>query len=159
MSILPTDPTTNRFVFTSLHFFLFNVGDFSGRLLCSWPPLVVWSGRRLVTLSLLHTLFIPAFLLCNFQSPLSPDVHKPVISSDLMFMLILLAFGCSGGYISTRGMIASASIEHNPRLEGRRGNVDVAATVASFCLVGGLTIGSFITFAVSGALCQCNPFS
>ncbi|KAF9647064.1 hypothetical protein BDM02DRAFT_3098783 [Thelephora ganbajun] len=159
VSVLPMDPTTNRLIFSSLHFFVFNVGDFLGRLVCSWPPLIIWSGRRLVALSLFRTLFIPAFLLCNVQSPLSTDVRYPVISSDWMFMLILLAFGWSNGYVSTLGLIASASVEHNPRLKGRREDVDVAATVASFCLVGGLTVGSLISFAVSGVLCQCNPFS
>jgi equilibrative nucleoside transporter 1/2/3 len=153
------DPTTSRLIFSSIHFLFYNVGDFLGRLICSWPPLVIWSGRRLVMLSLLRTLFIPAFLLCNVQSPLSPDVHQPVFSSDWVFMLILLAFGWSNGYVSTLGMIASASLEHNPRLKGRREDVDLAATVASFCLVGGLTVGSLISFAVSGVLCQCNPFS
>jgi solute carrier family 29 (equilibrative nucleoside transporter), member 1/2/3 len=159
VSVLPMDPATNRLIFSSLHFFVFNLGDFSGRLVCSWPPLIIWSGRHLVVLSLLRTLFIPVFLLCNVQSPLSPDVHQPVISSDWMFMLILFAFGWSNGYVSTLGMIASASLEHNPRLKGRREDVDVAATVASFCLVGGLSVGSLISFAVSGVLCQCNPFS
>jgi equilibrative nucleoside transporter 1/2/3 len=159
VSVLPIDPTTNRLIFSSLHFLIFNVGDFLGRLVCSWPPLIVWSGRRLVSFSLLRTLFIPAFLLCNVQSPLSPDVRQPVISSDWIYMLILLAFGWSNGYVSTLGMIASASVEHNPRLKGRREDVDVAATVASFCLVGGLSLGSIISFAVSGVLCQCNPFS
>jgi len=159
VSVLPMNPTTNRLIFTSLHFFVFNVGDFIGRLICSWPPLIIWSGRRLVVLSLLRTLFIPIFLLCNVQSPLSTDVHNPVISSDWIYMFILFAFGWSNGYVSTLGMIASASIEHNPRLKGRREDVDVAATVASFCLVGGLSVGSLISFLVSGVLCQCNPFS
>ena len=153
------DPSTNRLIFSSLHFFVFSVGDVLGRLVCSWPPLITWSGRRLVVLSLLRTLFIPVFLLCNVQSPASTDTRHPVISSDWMFMLILLAFGLSNGYVSTLAIIASASLEHNPRLKGRREDVDVAATVASFCLVGGLTVGSLISFAVSGVLCQCNPFS
>ena len=74
-------------------------------------------------------------------------------------MLILLAFGWSNGYISTLGMIASASVEHNPRLKGRREDVDIASTVANFCLMVGLSVGSLISFAVRGVLCQCNPFS
>ena len=127
--------------------------------MCSWPPLIIWSGRRLLVLALLRTLFIPVFLLCNVQSSLSTDVRNPVVSSDWMFMLILLAFGWSNGYVSTLGIIASASVEHNPRLKGRREDVDVAATVANFCLVGGLTVGSLISFAVRGVLCQCNPFN
>lgn len=74
-------------------------------------------------------------------------------------MTILLAFGISNGYVSTLCMIAAPSIEHNDRLKGRREDVDTAATVASFCLTGGLAIGSVASFAVRGAVCRCNPFS
>lgn len=55
-------------------------------------------------------------------------------------------------------MMAAPSLEHNPRLQGRRKDVDVAATVASFCLVGGLVMGSIASFAVRAAVCECNPF-
>jgi len=79
-------------------------------------------------------------------------VHHPVISSDWILILVLLAFGWSNEHVSTLGMIASASVEHNPRLKGRREGVEVAAAVASFCLFGGLFIGSLISFAVTGVL-------
>ena len=42
---------------------------------------------------------------------------------------------------------------------GRLEDVDVAATVASFCLVGGLAVGSFGSFGVRAAVCNCNPFT
>jgi solute carrier family 29 (equilibrative nucleoside transporter), member 1/2/3 len=73
-------------------------------------------------------------------------------------MLILLVFGISNGYVSSLCMMAAPSVEHNPRLKGRVEDVDVAATVGSFCLVGGLAVGSFASFAVRGAVCGCNPF-
>lgn len=85
--------------------------------------------------------------------------YTPLINSDLLFMLILLAFGFSNGYVSSLCMMSAASVEHNPRLKGRTEDVDVAATVASFCLVGGLALGSFASFAVKAAICGCNPFS
>lgn len=55
-------------------------------------------------------------------------------------------------------MMSAPSLEHNPRLRGRREDVDVAATVAGFCLVGGLALGSIASFAVRGVVCACNPF-
>lgn len=73
-------------------------------------------------------------------------------------MLILLTFGLSNGYVSSLCMMAAPSVEHNPHLKGRVEDVDVAATVASFCLVGGLAVGSFASFAVRAAVCGCNPF-
>jgi equilibrative nucleoside transporter 1/2/3 len=82
----------------------------------------------------------------------------PIINSDLVYMFILLIFGFSNGYVSSLCMMSAPSLEHNPRLKGRREDVDVAATVASFCLVGGLAIGSIASFAVRAAVCHCNPF-
>lgn len=74
-------------------------------------------------------------------------------------MLILFAFGWSNGYVATLSIVAAASLEHNPRMKDRKEDVDVAATVASFCLISGLSVGSLISFAVRGVLCRCNPFS
>ena len=54
--------------------------------------------------------------------------------------------------------MAASSLDHNPRLRGRIEDVDVAATVANFFLVGGLVMGSFCSFAVKSAICGCNPF-
>lgn len=159
ISIVPTNPATHPLLFSAIHFLVFNVGDFLGRYVCSFPRLVIWSARRLLTLSLARTLFIPVFLMCNVQrSGSSPLVSSAIISSDLLYMLILLAFGLSNGYISSLCMMSAPSVEHNPRLKGRVEDVDVAATVASFCLVGGLAVGSFASFAVRAAVCNCNPF-
>lgn len=73
-------------------------------------------------------------------------------------MLILLLFGTSNGWLSSLCMMAAPSVEHNPRLKGRVEDVDVAATVANFSLIGGLALGSFASFAVRSAICDCNPF-
>ena len=55
-------------------------------------------------------------------------------------------------------MIAAPSVEHNPNLRGKREDVDVAATIAGFCLVGGLVVGSAASFVVRARVCGCNPF-
>lgn len=73
-------------------------------------------------------------------------------------MFILLLLGLSNGWISSLCMMAAPSVQHNPRLKGRVEDVDVAATVASFCLIGGLFVGSFASFAVRAAVCDCSPF-
>ncbi|KAI0698630.1 nucleoside transporter-domain-containing protein [Cytidiella melzeri] len=159
ISVLPTNPATHPLLFSAIHFFVFNVGDFFGRYICSFPRLVIWSAKRLLTISLSRTLFIPIFLMCNIQrSNLSHSASTAIINSDILFMLILLAFGLSNGYVSSLCMMSAPSVEHNPRMKGRVEDVDVAATVASFCLVGGLAIGGFASFAVRAAVCNCNPF-
>ena len=74
-------------------------------------------------------------------------------------MVILFFFGASGGYVSSLCLMSASSLEHNPRLKGRAEDVDTAATVGSFCLVGGLALGSVFSFGVKGMICGCNPFS
>ncbi|KAF9482455.1 hypothetical protein BDN70DRAFT_853218 [Pholiota conissans] len=158
-SIRPTNPTTHPLLFSAVHFLVFNIGDFLGRYICSYPIFLVWSSNRLLALSAARTLFIPLFLMCNVQRGASTVLYDPIISSDLLFMLILFLFGSSNGYVSSLCMMAAPSLEHNPRLKGRPEDVDVAATVASFCLVGGLALGSIASFAVKSAICGCNPFT
>ncbi|GJE84933.1 equilibrative nucleoside transporter 1 [Phanerochaete sordida] len=158
LSILPTDPRTHPLLFTAIHFFVFNLGDFLGRYICQFQRVLIWASRRLLVMSLARTLFIPVFLMCNIQRSSASGPSTAIISSDVLFMLILAAFGMSNGYVSSLCMMAAPSVEHNPRLKGRVEDVDVAATVASFHLVGGLAVGSFASFAVRAAVCGCNPF-
>ncbi|KAF8803771.1 hypothetical protein BYT27DRAFT_7109304 [Phlegmacium glaucopus] len=158
-SIRPTNPNTHPLLFTAIHFLVFNIGDFLGRYICSFPKLLVWSANRLLALSLARTLFIPLFLMCNVQRGSTTVEYNPIISSDLLFMVILCLFGWSNGYVSSLCLMSASSLEHNPRLKGRAEDVDVAATVASFCLVAGLALGSLFSFAVEAMICGCNPFS
>ncbi|KAJ3809403.1 nucleoside transporter-domain-containing protein [Lentinula aff. lateritia] len=168
-SILPTNPSIHPLLFTSIHFLVFGLGDFFGRYICSFPRLLVWSAKRLLALSLSRTLFIFLFLLCNVQRPPNPTLDSlsslipdspipPIINSDFLFMLILFLFGLSNGYVASMCMMSASSLEHNSRLKGKKEDVDVAATVSQFCLIGGLVLGSVASFVVRGAVCGCNPF-
>jgi equilibrative nucleoside transporter 1/2/3 len=61
--------------------------------------------------------------------------------------------------VSTLCMLGAPSLEHNRRLGGRQADVDVAGTIAGFCLIVGLTAGGFGSFGVRAVICNCNPFS
>lgn len=158
ISVQSTNPAMHPLLFIAIHFFVFNVGDFFGRYICQFERVLVWSSKRILLMSLARTLFIPIFLLCNIQRSSTSGPSTAIISSDVIFMLVLVAFGMSNGYVSSLCMMTAPSVEHNPRLKGRVEDVDVAANVASFCLVGGLAVGSFASFAVRAAVCGCNPF-
>ncbi|KAH0587176.1 hypothetical protein H2248_005984 [Termitomyces sp. 'cryptogamus'] len=158
-SVQPTNPVIHPLLFNAVHFLVFNLGDFLGRYVCTIPSLLIWSATWLTTLSLSRTLFIPIFLMCNIQRSAAESPTTPIINSDFLFMLILFAFGFSNGYVSSLCMMSAPSLDHNPRLKGRKEDVDVAATVASFSLVGGLALGSMASFVVRAAFCRCNPFS
>ncbi|KAH7888023.1 nucleoside transporter-domain-containing protein [Phlebopus sp. FC_14] len=158
VTVQPTNPNVHPLLFTAVHFLAFNVGDFFGRYSCSFPRLVIWSAHKILVISLLRTLFIPIFLLCNVQRPSGTLPIPPLISSDVLYMLILLALGLSNGYTSVLCMLAAPSLEHNPRLKGRREDVDLAATLAGFFLIVGLAVGAFLSFGVRASICDCNPF-
>lgn len=49
-------------------------------------------------------------------------------------------------------MMFAPSLDHNPRLKGNRDDVDVAATMATFSLFFGLTMGSIASFGVKAAV-------
>lgn len=158
ISIAPTNPAIHPLFFSSLHFLVFNIGDWFGRYLCSFPQLLVWCARKLLVFSLARTLFIPLFLACNLHRDASSPSTPPIINSDVLFMLLLFAFGLSNGYVSSLCLMAAPSLEHNPRLKGRKEDVDLAAPIASFCIVGGLVLGSILSFTVRAIVCNCNPF-
>ena len=155
-SVQGTGLLSNPFIFSAIHFLVFNVGDWVGRYLCRFPKLQVWAASQLVTLSLLRMLFIPLFLACNVVPPTSLPSYspfllsttKPIIASDASYLLILLLFGISNGHLGSSCMMAAPSLEHNRRL--RRDEVDSAAVVAGFCLNAGLLLGGAGSFLVGG---------
>ncbi|EJD54145.1 hypothetical protein AURDEDRAFT_96686 [Auricularia subglabra TFB-10046 SS5] len=137
-----TPSLAHPYMFTALHFLLFNIGDWLGRYLCSFPRFVIWNGKVLAILAVIRTLFIPLFLSCNFGTAAATG------ASDVWFFVLVLALGTSNGWLSSLCMMSAPDIVHNPRLAGRE-DVDTAATIASFCLVGGLSLGSIVSFGVS----------
>jgi equilibrative nucleoside transporter 1/2/3 len=156
--IQSTNPNIHPLIFTATHFFVFNVADFLGRYVCSFSQFLIWDARKILLIALARTLFIPLFLMCNIQYSSSPSTTHGIISSDLAFFLILFAFGWSQGYGTSLCMIGAPNLEHNPRLMERREDVDLAATISSFCIVMGLALGSLLSFGIRAIHCGCNPF-
>ena len=103
-------------------------------------------------MSLLRTLFVPLLLLCNVNRPAATISVSPVIHSDILFMVIVLIMGYSTGYVSTMALLAVSSLENNPRLKGRREDVDVAATLGGSCMILGLATGSLSSFGVQAMI-------
>ncbi|GJJ07754.1 hypothetical protein Clacol_001959 [Clathrus columnatus] len=158
----PTTLFTHPLLFTALHFLMFNLGDLIGRYLPLIPLFQVWDSYTLLSLSLSRTIFIPLFLACNFQAPSSPPgppEANVIIGSDFIFFLIMLLFGASNGYLSTLVMMAVPSPQRNPWLRHNPKDIEISATIAQFCLIGGLAFGSFLSFGVTAFVCSCNPFT
>ena len=156
IEIVSTNPNIHPLLFIASHFAIFNVGDFLGRAFCTHPYIVIWSAKKLLMVSLARTLFIPLFLMCNFQKwPVSPP---PIVNSDIIYLLILFVFSFSNGHVSALCMMSASSLDHNPQLDGRKEDIEVAANVAGFCLVFGLVLGGIASFGVGSTICGCNPF-
>ncbi|KAL0250237.1 hypothetical protein I308_102410 [Cryptococcus tetragattii IND107] len=151
--ILSTHQPTPRLlqpdVFMPLHFVIFNIGDYIGRTyLASYSAHHLTSPRRILFLSLGRTLFIPVFFACNVTP--REIGNTPFISSDILYFLIILLFSTTNGYLGSLCMVVSSSPDLNPRIKADER--DVAATLASFCLVAGLAAGSLASFAVGAAV-------
>lgn len=75
----------------------------------------------------------------------------PIISSDVLYILIMLAIGLTNGYGNAICFLSASSIEHNHRLKGYE-DVDIAATLVGFLIVIGLAMGSLLSFGVRAAI-------
>ena len=146
------DPGIHPLLFSAVHFLVFNTGDLVGRYSCSFPRLVVWSARKILVMSLLRTLFIPLMLLCNVLRPATATPVSPIIGSDILFMVIMLTMGYTNGFVSSLALLAVSSLEHNPRLKGRREYVDIAATLGGSFVNAGLAFGALSSFGVQAMI-------
>ncbi|BEJ01018.1 hypothetical protein CcaverHIS631_0508750 [Cutaneotrichosporon cavernicola] len=130
--------------FIAIHFFLFNIGDYSGRTYLPSIGLSSMTIPRLVVLSLARVVFIPLFLFCNI--PARAKGQLPAFP-DGVYWLILFGFGLTGGWISTLCMMLASSPELNPAIA--EDEKDIAGTLAAFSLVSGLAFGSLCSLGVS----------
>ena len=138
-------------LFTTVHFFVINIGGLLGRCSPSFPILRVWSGKKILAMSLLRTLFIPLILSCNVDRP-GTTLIPLIIRSDIIFMIIILAMGYTNGYVISLAFLAVSSLEHNPRPKGRREDVDIAATLGGSFMILGLALGSLSSFGVQAMI-------
>ncbi|KAG2224609.1 hypothetical protein INT45_003749 [Circinella minor] len=136
----------NRFldddVFVAFHFVLFNVGDWVGRLLPILESMRTFKPKLLVWFSLLRTIFVPAFMLCNI---VVSDRKLPVIiDNDVVYFLIVWIFAVSNGWLGSLTMMAA------PQQESIRSPAEksLVGSVMSFSLVAGLALGGTMSFVI-----------
>lgn len=129
-------------LFIAIHFVIFNTSDSLGRCLPSISAkiFVVKSEKLIVAFTLLRTLFVPLFLLCDIRSstlpPLTPS--EKYIFGDLLFFLILFLFGLTNGWLATCIFVQGPSTS-SLKDDGERA---LAGAVLSFWLTLGLAVGS-----------------
>lgn len=124
--------------FIPLAFLFWNAGDLLGRLGPAAPSLRITHAPKLIfALSLARVVFIPMYILCNIHG------KGAAVPSDFFYLFVVqLLFGITNGYLGSNCMMGFAEwVDVEER--------EAAGGFMSLCLVGGLTVGSFASFAVA----------
>ncbi|KAJ1965002.1 hypothetical protein GGI12_001062 [Dipsacomyces acuminosporus] len=135
--------TTGFKLLTEWHFFIFNLGDFLGRHFA--PSIPISSVSSLLTISAVRFLFVPAFFLCHVTF----SVWYNWITSDYIFLFLVVALGATNGYLSTRSAMTAPTLADNPTIAG---------SIVAISISTGLAIGSVFSWPVRAAGCLCSPF-
>lgn len=124
--------------FIPLAFLFWNTGDLAGRLLTLVPSftLIRWP-RTVFGASLARVLFIPLYLLCNIHD------RGAVVASDAFYLVaVQFLFGLSNGYLGSTCMMGAGEwVDVEER--------EAAGGFMGLMLVGGLTVGSLLSFLVA----------
>ncbi|KAL4715537.1 hypothetical protein ACJJTC_009163, partial [Scirpophaga incertulas] len=116
-----------------VNYLIFNCGDYSGRLVSGFflKPDSQWV---IAGASVLRAVFVPMLMACNAQ----PRQHLPVVfHSDWEYIIIMVVFAFTNGYLTNIVMINSTRIVE---LHER----DKASSVIATMLSGGLTVGAAV---------------
>lgn len=126
-------------VFIPLAFLLWNTGDLAGRLLTLFPAIsLTHYPFALFILALARLVFIPLYLLCNVRG------EGATIQSDAFYLLVVQGlFGLSNGYLGSECMMGAGEWMTEDEKEAAGGFMGLS-------LVGGLTVGSLLSFFVGG---------
>ncbi|KAF9890902.1 hypothetical protein FE257_005478 [Aspergillus nanangensis] len=126
-------------VFVPLGFFFWNAGDLTGRMLVLVPRLsLAHRPWALFVLAVGRVVFIPLYLLCNVQG------RGAAVNSDFFYLFIVqLLFGLTNGYLGSNCMMGAGYwVSEDER--------EPAGGFMSLMLVGGLSLGSLLSFFVAG---------
>ncbi|KAL4888017.1 nucleoside transporter-domain-containing protein [Aspergillus ambiguus] len=127
-------------VFVPLAFLFWNAGDLAGRMLVLVPGLsLAHRPFALIILAVARLGFIPLYLLCNIRG------RGAAIHSDFFYLFIVqLFFGITNGYLGSSCMMGAGHwVTEDER--------EPAGGFMSLMLVGGLAMGSLLSFLVAGA--------
>ena len=123
-------------LFVPFLFLLYNLFDFSGRVLASYLPCPFTAATSWVP-SVARVVFIPLFLLCKVGSSQLPVVFN----SDACSILFMILFALSNGYVASCCMMLGAA-----EVTGK--DSPLAGTIMVFCLTLGLCLGACSSFIV-----------
>ena len=129
---------TNKYFTAVVGFLIFNVGDFTGRIISGFVRIVGKRGPWLPIVCCARIAFIPLFMFCNFQ----PRHHLSVVFDHDAFPIVFnILFSVSNGYL------ASLCMMYGPE-RAPEGMMETAGATMQLFLTIGLGIGSLLSMAI-----------
>lgn len=119
-------------IYIPIAFFVWNLGDLLGRILCAFPFMIIERDSYFIIYGIGRLLFVPFFLL----SAMSKD------RSDLTYLLLHLFFGITNGHLCSNAFIQFPNYLDDTEREAGGGFMTL---ILSF----GLTTGSLFSFVLS----------
>ncbi|KAH3688894.1 hypothetical protein WICPIJ_000114 [Wickerhamomyces pijperi] len=127
-------------IFIPFVFLIWNIGDLAGRMLCSYPSLVLTSDRAMFQYSLARFLIIPLFLFSNLPS----TTDTPIINSDLFYVFVQFIFGLTNGHcLSCCFMNVGSYVDSDDEKKAAAGFTTVFLSL-------GLLFGSLVSYFFVG---------
>jgi len=140
-STLPRDnPWAKTFYVPVACFLLFNIGDYLGRFLAGviqWPKPGKVGSFITLFLSISRFVFLPLFLFCNIR-PGERGLTPVLFESDAVYIIIMLLFSVSNGYIGSICMISGPQMVRSEEAQ-------TAASLMVALLGLGLGSGAFLS--------------
>jgi len=140
-STLPKDSAwSTTFYVPVACFLLFNIGDYLGRFLAGliqWPKPGKVGSFITLFLSIARFVFIPLFLFCNIR-PADRGLTFVAFESDIVYIIIMLLFSVSNGYVGSICMICGPQVV-------RAEEAQTAASLMVALLGLGLGTGAFLS--------------
>jgi equilibrative nucleoside transporter 1/2/3 len=121
-------------------FLLFNVGDYLGRFLAGLiqlPKPGKSGGIITLVLAVARFVFLPLFVLCNIERD-ENSLTSVAFESDIAFIIIMMLFSISNGYIGSICMISGPQVVRSEEAQ-------TAASLMVALLGLGLGSGAFLS--------------
>ncbi|NXN13910.1 S29A3 protein, partial [Indicator maculatus] len=126
-------PWSTKYFVPLTSFLLYNFADWCGRQITAWIQLPGPKSKLLPALVLLRTIFLPLFILSNYQP--RAHIRTVVFNRDVYPVVFTVLLGLSNGYLGTLVMI------YGPKIVPKE-LAEAAGVVMTFYVMLGLAVGS-----------------
>ncbi|NXP79396.1 S29A3 protein, partial [Ramphastos sulfuratus] len=126
-------PWSTKYFAPLTSFLLYNFADWCGRQITAWIQVPGPKSKLLPALVLLRTIFLPLFILSNYQP--RAHIRTVVFNQDIYPVVFTVLLGLSNGYLGTLVMV------YGPKIVPKE-LAEAAGVVMTFYLMLGLAMGS-----------------